>query len=387
MKIGIWTDVTSTRYSRQALALLEKLAESGHDAYLIPERKAKVEQIPPKYRRFIPAGEINFGNFDLVVARCVPPRYPLSMETKDKIVGYTDWETTIAPLSWRDPMLFCRHIITHSKSAAVAFQNIGCRTPISVAAPMVDVEFWSSKDNLERVIPSDEKVNFLCIGEWTPRENQEDLIVAFCRAFQGNPNVRLIFNTWTTETTDAKVRQAIRDRLRSRIASLGVKKPPAISFVFDVLDDESFRSLIYSTDVVVVASKGVGSPEDVIKAMLMEKLVVAPNHTALENLVNDNTALPFGSYLSPSISGANSLYTLEQTWHQPDILGLCSALSKAYVLSRSALDEVKNIARAARQTAQKYSTSYNALDAIKEHCQPGNTSKDELLASSREKDS
>ena len=105
-------------------------------------------------------------------------------------IGYTPWESTEIPDTWRYFMNRCGQVWTTSTFCKEVFEASGIEVPVTVVPHGIDPDVWSIE---EREIG--EKFRFLHVGGETGRKNPQMVIDAFLDLFDGQTNVELVMKS------------------------------------------------------------------------------------------------------------------------------------------------------------------------------------------------
>ncbi len=99
-------------------------------------------------------------------------------------IGYTPWESTVIPESWRERINSCDEFWTTSQWCKDVYENNGFK--VSNVFPHGIDPMWSPKKREYTNV-----IKFLHVGEPAERKGGQDTVNAFIKAFGNNPNYTL----------------------------------------------------------------------------------------------------------------------------------------------------------------------------------------------------
>jgi glycosyltransferase involved in cell wall biosynthesis len=315
-------------YGVQARNILRPLIEGGADVKLIPaeeyvpdNRKIKdpfwLEQIEKSKTKPDAPIRINFA---------IAPQF--RMRPGAFHIGFCLWETNRLPNEWVPILNQQDHLFVPSPTHLDVYNISGITKPISVVRPSVSVVEPAGPVMLVNEVPEG-TVKFLFSSNWIPRKNHQDLIAAFCCAFNNIQDVALVLKSWpVNEDINSKrnIEAGVRhfsDRVR------GVSRPK-IYLLNDYVDHSRMESIIRACDVYVSASKAEGYDSATITAMQMEKLILGMQFGIKSDYLNSMTSIPVDYSLEPVLDSAAPGYDAYQMWARPSIDSLMHSMFKAY---------------------------------------------------------
>jgi len=315
-------------YGVQARNILKPLIEGGADIKLIPaeeyvpdNRKIKdpfwLEQVEKSKTKPDAPIRINFS---------IAPQFRMRQGAFH--IGYCLWETTRLPNEWIPILNQQDHLFVPSSTHVDYYTASGITKPVSVVRPTVSNLDTSGPKMSINELP-DDTVKFLFSSNWIPRKNHQDLIAAFCCAFNNIQDVSLVLKSWpVSEDINAKrnIEAGVRhfsDRVK------GVSRP-RIYLLNDYVSHSRMESIIRSCDVYVSASKAEGYDSASIIAMQMSKLVLGLPFGIKSDYITPMTSIPIDYSLEPVIDSGAPGYDAYQMWARPSIESLMSSMLRAY---------------------------------------------------------
>lgn len=180
---------------------------------------------------------------DVVVNFCMPPAY----KYRDITIGYTPWESTKIPESWRDGLSRIDDLWTTSTWNAQLFKNLVGRDCFILPHGLNNN--WVPEQHKRDI---NKPFTFLHVGEPAVRKGGDIVLNAFYRAFR-RENVRLIYKS--TGQPMARV----KDRSGSIIYSPGHLIGEGLGEVIAVVyTDEEMVDLYRQVDCMVYPTRGEG---------------------------------------------------------------------------------------------------------------------------------
>tara|TARA_R110002074_G_scaffold402324_1_gene607105 strand:+ start:168058 stop:169257 length:1200 start_codon:yes stop_codon:yes gene_type:complete len=347
-------------YGLQARRMLKPLIEGGANVKLIPDEDYLPEHmklVDPYWTNLIDSSKIK-PDAPIRICYALPPRY--KPDPNKITIGYTMWETNKYPRPWVQHInATCNYFFAGCDALVDSGIGGGITCPILPMSATLDTEDWKPegpKLNLNEI--PEEDVKFLFIGNFIPRKNLDQLVLAFATAFEGVRDVSLIIKTWASKN-DAKAKKHIADAIKHLTnKATGLASRPKISVICDILDEDQIMALIRSCDVYTSVSKGEGFDLPMMQAMSMEKLIVTTRFLAHGDYLTDENSIDVPFSLTPCVDAAAPLYDSYQLWSSPDMGEYIKKLQLAYTATRSGTH--KHLGVEARKTIQsKYSPDVN----------------------------
>ena len=161
-------------------------------------------------------------------------------------IGYTPWESTSIPVSWRPFMEACDELWTTSDWCANVFEDNGFKN-VKVYPHGID-PMWKPYRR-----PNDGVIKFLHIGEPAPRKAGQDVVNAFIELFGNKEGYSLTLKVYNNNTT-----RVLNNYIDKQILGLPHEMYNNIFVIDEVLDDEDLVKLYYDHDVLLYPSYGEG---------------------------------------------------------------------------------------------------------------------------------
>ena len=159
-------------------------------------------------------------------------------------IGYTPWESTRIPESWKDKIDSCDEMWTTSDWCKNVYEDNGFK--ISTVYPHGIDPIWTPKKREKRNV-----IKFLHIGEPAPRKGGQETVDAFIELFGDNPNYSLTLKVYKESGT------RVYDRFGS-IVGLPQELYSNIKVDDRVLEDNELVELYHDHDILVYPSYGEG---------------------------------------------------------------------------------------------------------------------------------
>ena len=170
------------------------------------------------------------------------------------------------------------------------------------------------------------------------RKNWEDLISAFTWAFRDVGDAVLVIKTVGIRSAEQRERC---------LASL--RKQPAfacsILLVHGFLDDDQMGQLLEASSYVVNASRGEGCALPLLEGMAVGRPAIAPDHTAMNDYVDDKTAFVVSSHLEVTAFPHDGRSARRTMWHQLRWDSLRDAFCESYSVAKTNPDQWLLMAR------------------------------------------
>jgi glycosyltransferase involved in cell wall biosynthesis len=319
-------------YCLQARRMLKPLIDGGANVKVIPDEDylpAHMKQVDPYWTNVIEGSKAK-PDAPLRICYTLPNRYKPS--PTGITVGYSMWETNRYPKPWAGHINnVCNYFFAGCDALVDSAKLAGITCPILPMSATLDTAKWKPEGPRLSIneIPDDD-VKFMFIGNFIPRKNLDQLLLAFAVAFEGVKDVSLIVKTWSHANTAAgkkHISGAIGHMLGK---ATGMNGKPRVSVISDILEEDQIMALIRSCDVYTSVSKGEGFDLPMMQAMSMEKKIVTTRFLAHGDYLTDDNSINVPFTLTPCIEAAAPLYDSYQMWSQPDMDAYIKALQLAY---------------------------------------------------------
>ena len=162
-------------------------------------------------------------------------------------IGYTPWESTVVPETWKPNMNLVDEYWATSDWNAQVYEDAGIKKPIKVYPHGID-KIWKPKRREQK-----EVLKFLHVGEPAPRKAGQMVVDAFGFLFGNNPNYSLTIKAHLNNTT--RVYDNYIDR---NIIGLPNVIYNNIKIITDEMPEEQLVQLYHDHDVLIYPSYGEG---------------------------------------------------------------------------------------------------------------------------------
>ncbi len=219
----------------------------------------------------------NAPSFDISLQITIPNEWKKMAPVN---IGYTAGiETTAISPAWLDPCRNMEKIITISNFS----KDVFCKTEFNdsvgntykVGTP-IDVIYFPYKDIEPKKLDLnlDTEFNFLCVNQWGPRKNMEQLIFSFIGEFK-NDNVGLVLKT--NMGNDSVIDKYNLENLLKRISDSNPDKKCKIYLLHGRMSDEEMAGLYRHPKIkgFVTSTHGEGFGLPIFEAMAAELPIVA----------------------------------------------------------------------------------------------------------------
>jgi glycosyltransferase involved in cell wall biosynthesis len=190
-------------------------------------------------------------------------------------IGYTPWESTSIPVSWKPFMEACDELWTTSDWCANVFEDNGFKN-IKVYPHGID-PMWKPYRR-----QNDGVIKFLHVGEPAPRKAGQDVVNAFIELFGNKEGYSLTLKVYNNNTT-----RVFDNYINKGIVGLPNEMYNNIFIIDEILNDEDLVKLYYDHDVLVYPSYGEGFGVPTIEAQACGVPVIVSDFTASAELCGD----------------------------------------------------------------------------------------------------
>lgn len=222
------------------------------------------------------------------------------------------------------------HILVSSKQEKDTLDQAGVKTSISdILIPIdcneIDEYIMANKPLSSRY---NNYVKFYFIGEFVPRKNIVDLILAFSIAFRSTDKVALFIKTSSSISTDY-----INGLLKEELAAYkNAELNNNIVFINKRIPRNELLSLHYMCDVFVCPSHGEAFCIPLAEGMRFGKIPMVVQNTGTTSFVNESNGyiIPARPEICSSDDGSATLdsYSSNETWMQPTIYDIVQSLKQ-----------------------------------------------------------
>jgi glycosyltransferase involved in cell wall biosynthesis len=179
------------------------------------------------------------------------------------------------------------------------------------------------------------------------RKNWHQLITAFCWAFRETADATLVLKITQNDLT------LYYDELMTLLAQL---TPFACRVVVlhGYLDDGQYARLYQAASFYVNASRCEGLCLPLMEFMCSGKPVIAPDHTAMQDYIDDSVAFVVKSSEEPAIWPQDSRLIYRTLRHRPDWGSLKTAYERSYRMATTQPQAYHRMSAAAVERMQQY---------------------------------
>lgn len=290
---------------------------------------------------------------DVTVVNMVPTLWRRLAGTSRNI-GYTTFEADRIPQDWTKTINSFDCCWTTSEWNKSVMEASGVLKPIRVVTPIAEAASPAEKE--------EEKFTFLASFQWSERKNPHALIKAFCAAFNGSPDVRLVIKTHINSNSTAS-HAAVSKDVASMLSGMQTRRPPDIKINCNIESAASIQKLTASSHAHFSMSHGEGWGLPAWEAALAGKPVIATGWSAMSEWLGPDYPYKIRHNMTP-VSGVSReispFFDISMNWAEPHIDDAVDKL-RYVVKNYSAAAEVAR--KRAAELLQEYSEE-RTLSAI-----------------------
>lgn len=275
------------------------------------------------------------NNYDIVIQHTLPDFLEFNRYF-GKNIALTEIETrNLYHTGWIEKINMMDVVLVGSYFSKLSLTESGVKIPIRVVP-----EPYNRSRNLKQ--NQSNSFKFYTIGNFTDKKNIENILIAFFLEFNKNDDVELILKIKNvTEKYINKLINKIYKILRINPNSVNV---PII--VNEELSNEHMYDLHHSCDCYLDLARGSSNGSCSIEAMLHGNIVISTDNIGSVSYVNKTNGFIVDSQLTRVRSqpqyGLDNIYTIHESWYEPDIDSMRSAMRQASGLSLSDINEKLN---------------------------------------------
>ena len=327
MKLIYVTQSGNTGYVLSAKQYILALLELGVEIQWFPTKWTSNGALPADADRHHP--ELHYltrkvTEPDLVLLHLVPSEHnshlPLDIAPT---VAYTTWETDRLPPSFLPPLDATRSVLVPSSWNQDVFQASGVSSPVHVVPHLLEkaLEGFTAEH-------SSQVFTFYSIAPWTDRKALPLMVEAFCRAFTGNDNVRLILKTTKKDCTKHSQVWALRHVLNNwhttRRSLQGLlaayDNPPNVQLVHEELTREDILGYHKEYHCYLLLSRGEGWGLGAFEAAAAGVPVIATNYGGPLDYLDPSLSHLVDYRIQPcEVSCWEAQFTPDQKWAEPAV--------------------------------------------------------------------
>jgi len=182
------------------------------------------------------------------------------------------------------------------------------------------------------------------------RKNWLQILTAFCWAFRDNPDATLVLKITQRDLASCY------GHLMTPLAQLA---PFAcrVVMVHGYLDDQQYAKLYNAASFYVNASHCEGLCLPLMEFMACGKPVIAPDHTAMQDYIDDSVAFVVKSSEEPTTWPQDTRILFRTRRHRPDWGSLKSAYENSYRMAKTQPQEYRRMSVAAVERMHEYCAS------------------------------
>lgn len=276
--IRFCTNTNMTGYAEMGRSVISQLLAAGQEVAVQPiitepsstdlGPRSKIAQLFDKSVKV-----------DVNIVNTIPPLFSKhSLGSKVKNIGFTTFEANSIPKDWVGQCNRMDAIWVTSQWNARVFAESGVTVPIHTITADANISAAMSA-------PSEKNpFTFFSSFQWSVRKNPQALIRAFCSAFDGEKNVRLIIKTHKnfrqTDSIESEVNRILAD-IKSTVR-------PTIKIITEMLDKSKLDQLHVMADCFVSLSHAEGWGIPAWQASTIGCPVIHTNYSApKEYLMHD----------------------------------------------------------------------------------------------------
>lgn len=282
------------------------------------------------------------SHYDMVIMHCTPDLWSVQWRDNTKVLqnkivnGYCTWETNILPELWVKNINERVHEVwCPSTYNEKSFRESGVIIPIRVVPHIFLPQELPVRDHIRlkdfvtnAKIDSNGPYTFYCIGELMARKGIDDLIKAFCTAFDKSSPVRLILKVHYKDYSPGNIRKC-----ESMLQDLLKKYPnhPTIICLTQNMTSKEILALHSIGDCYVSLTKSEGFGLTIFDAFNYGRKVIATGYSGHIDFLGKNYG-GLVSYELGAVKGMDqfsSLYTQNQLWAYPNIDHAVQLMRKA----------------------------------------------------------
>ena len=173
----------------------------------------------------------------------VQPEWYLGTDQQYKI-GYTPWESTVIPDTWKYYMQEQDEIWTTSNFCLDIFKQYEVNETIHMVPHGIDPEVWTIE---ERTLTED--FVFLHVGGTSERKGCQKVVDAFLDLFDGQPNMKLLIKS--SGVSEARWR-------RENYYGGNIDNHPQVTVVYSDLSEEDLVKMYHQAHCLVYPTNGEG---------------------------------------------------------------------------------------------------------------------------------
>ena len=301
---------TQMGYAQMARLIWPALKQAGQVGCHDIDMQTTGAELGPVNREML-AAKFN-SSPDVTIVNMVPVLWR-RLAGQSRNIGYTTFEADSIPRDWTQTINSFDCCWTTSEWNKSVMENSGVLKPIRVVTPIAEAPAVTA--------PEEEKFTFLASFQWSERKNPGALIKAFCAAFNGSPDVRLVIKTHVSSNAAASS-TAVQKDIASLLSGIQTRKPPDIKVNCNIESAISIQKLNASSHAHFSMSHGEGWGLPAWEAALAGKPVIAPGWSATSEWLGSNYPYKVRYNMTP-VSGVSReispFFDISMSWAEPHI--------------------------------------------------------------------
>lgn len=290
---------------------------------------------------------------DIRVNFCIPTLYEYIPGKFN--IGMSLWDVDPLPQEWVTRMNNMDAILFLNNDMAMTASKSGVRKPIAVFSPYVNLDRWSNTTDKIK-LETDTDIVYFVDESWGPNSNLEELVTAYCIAFDGVKNTTLAIRIDNAGSVDQK--KSVRGSIHAIINRLNGLNRPKVLVLDDDMSEAEMNSLINSSTYYISARSSTAFDMQIIRAAAIGVPIIGTN---LPNRDNSLLSFKINTYSVPMLVPA-PFYKYNQYCKKPDIRDFVEKLRYSYNLFLSDKAGYSRLIQTKKEEAGKKYGSTNLLE-------------------------
>jgi hypothetical protein len=271
---------------------------------------------------------IKYDNYDVVIQHTLPDFLEFNRHF-GKNIAITEIETkNLSHTGWIEKLNMMDMVWVGSYFSKLSLTESGIRVPVVVVPEPYNrsINFKSDQNNTFK---------FYTIGNFTDKKNIENILMAFFLEFNKQDDVELILKIKNIK--EKYINKLINQIYKILRISPNNRHVPVI--INEELNNEHMDNLHRSCDCYLDLARGSSNGSCSIEAMLHGNIAISTDNIGSVSYVNKNNGFIVDSRLikvkSQPQYGIDNIYTVHESWYDPDMDAMRSAMRQASELSLS----------------------------------------------------
>jgi len=303
---------------------------------------------------------------------------------------YTFWETDKIPghrklagvTDWVNEFKKFPRILTCSEVTKKVFHDSGVESEIKILPwPQLEIEIYKQKILFRKkpgeiifkelfseanikfsTIRKNYKVLYFSMGEFQPRKNFEELIMAYQLAFVNHNDVALCLKLSIGSHTDKKNEIEMFQELREYVKRIrGIERKTSIFVKVGYINQNGIYHLFKKNDYYITTTRGEGLGGPIVQSMLFGTPCIAHKFSVLQDYIKESNSIIYPYHLGPVKKMKAVVYDSFQNWAYFKIGDIVDSLKISRKLFLSNKKKYKEISK----NAQIVTTSIYSLKNFK----------------------